>query len=110
MSGCYLNLRAPSISAHLLSRVQNQEDYRRGLHENALLFDLTEEMGKEKDRLNREYIHLIGVFSASYLGTYPCPNGQITKIQRFNTVSSVNNPSGEALDDTKPPMVRPNPH
>jgi hypothetical protein len=81
----------------------SEEDYKHSLPENALWFHLSEAMGKDRDKLNRNYVVLVGIFRASRPGGYPCPNGGIEVVKRYSLWSSPSNPVGELFDDTKKP-------
>ena len=76
----------------------SQTDYEHALPENALTFDLTEGMGKDREQLNGRYVRLVGVFRASRPGGYPCPNGKITNVSRYHVWSFSNGPVDDTLD------------
>jgi hypothetical protein len=78
-----------------------QEDFIHALDENALWFHLSEEMGKDWEKLNGNYVSLIGIFSSKQEGPYGCPNGGIAVVKRFAVWSTPSNPIGKALDQPK---------
>jgi hypothetical protein len=79
-----------------------QEDFNHALAQNALWFHLSEQMGKDWQKLNRNYVSVVGVFSARHEGPYGCPNGGVSSIKRYAVWSTPENPTGKALDQPKP--------
>jgi hypothetical protein len=79
-----------------------EEDFNYGVAENALWFHLSEEMGKDWQKLNRNYVGIVGIFSARHEGPYGCPNGGIAQIKKYAIWSLQNNPIGKTLDQPKP--------
>jgi hypothetical protein len=74
----------------------SEADYEHALPENAVSFELTREMLDDREKLNRSYVVLVGVFRANRRAgyTYPCPNGAVTKITRFSQWTTTNEPMG----------------
>jgi len=79
-----------------------EQDFNHGLIENALWFRLSEEIGKDSQKLNKNYVRIVGVFSARHEGPYGCPNGGLTTVKRFQIWSTPENPVGRIKDYPKP--------
>jgi hypothetical protein len=79
-----------------------EEDFNHAVFANALWFHLSEDIGKNWQKLNRNYVGVVGVFSARHEGPYSCPNGGLTTIKRVQVWSTTENPTGKALDAPKP--------
>ena len=57
------------------------------LSDNAIWFFLNEELGKNREKLNRNYVILVGVFRNQKKGSGTNPNGGLDPVQRFAVVS-----------------------
>jgi len=79
-----------------------EADFNHSIVENALWFHLSEQMGKDWQELNRKYVGIVGIFSARHEGPYGCPNGGFPDIKRVQVWSTLENPTGKALDGSKP--------
>jgi hypothetical protein len=79
-----------------------EQDFNHGLIENALWFHLSEEMGKDWRKVNRNYVRIVAVFSARHEGPYGCPNGGLTSIKSFQIWSTPASPIGRFMDNPKP--------
>lgn len=82
----------------------SQEDYNHALAENAIWFNLSEEMGRDRERVNKNYVGLVGIFRASPSGGYPCPNGGLDDVKRYQLWSALGSPTGLRLDESKKPQ------
>ena len=85
----------------LLFLAQSDRDH--AIAEDAISFHLNEQMGKDIKNLNENYVSLIGIFRAIRLGAYPCPNGTIDPVERYQVWSLLTNPAGRLLDEPKKP-------
>ncbi len=88
-----------------------EQDFNQAAYQNALWFHLSEEMGRDWQKLNRNFVGVVGVFTARHEGPYGCPNGGFLSVQRYQVDSTPGNPAGKTLD--KPagdgPSVSPHP-
>ena len=79
-----------------------EQDFNHAIDENALWFRLNEGMGQAWQKLNRNYVHIVGMFSAKHEGPITCPNGGFPEIRRYAIWSLQSNPIGKALDQPIP--------
>ena len=75
----FLHLGYEAASLYL-----SKEDYDHVILDNTLYIDVTDEIAKDKDKLNLKYVRLQGTFRAKRPGrTIPESRGTITKITYF---------------------------
>ncbi|HXN73877.1 MAG TPA: hypothetical protein VN861_15130 [Candidatus Acidoferrales bacterium] len=79
-----------------------EADFNHGLYQNAVWFHLSEQMGAEREKLNKNYVGIVGVFSIRHEGPSGCPNGGFSSIKRYRVWSTPKNPVGQALDQPGP--------
>jgi hypothetical protein len=77
-----------SISREATFLYLDQESYTHHLDDNAVWFFLNEEMGKNRERLNHNYVVLVGVFRNQRKGAGTNPNGGFDPVQLCALVST----------------------
>lgn len=77
----------------------HQEDQKHGILENAIEVEATEEMGKNKAKLNMKYVRLLGVFKAPDKRKSPFLGGMIANIENCDLWSDPEHPMSIKLKE-----------
>lgn len=75
------------------------EDYQHGVSENALHVQLTDQIRKDVEKLDMNYVRLEGAFDARHLGNLPFPSGEITRLSRCDLWSQLDHPRAQKYKD-----------
>lgn len=77
----------------------NAEDYQHGILENALSVELTDQIRKDREKLDMNYVHILGVFDSKHLGQGPFPSGEITRVAKCDLWSELKYPRAQRYQD-----------
>jgi hypothetical protein len=89
----------PGLPLFAFTRYLGSGDYQHGISENALWVHTNDQIRKDRERLDNNYVLLVGVFDSKHLGQLPFPSGEITKIIRCELWSELNYPRAQKFED-----------
>lgn len=73
----------------------SSEDYQHQIPQNAFRVVLNDQLRKEGEKLDMNYVHIIGVFDSKHLGQLPFPSGAITSVSKWHLWSELDHPRAQ---------------
>jgi hypothetical protein len=73
----------------------SSEDYQHQVFGNALRVELNEQLRQDREELDMNYVHIVGVFDARHLGQMPFPSGSITNVSKWHLWSELDHPRAQ---------------
>jgi hypothetical protein len=77
----------------------SHEDYQHGMSANALHVVRTEQIARDSEKLDMNYVHIEGVFNAKHVGYFPFPSGEIEQITTCTLWSELKYPRAQKYKD-----------